>query len=72
MRSPPITDHSESAWSAAKSRFLESQTRLAAALTDAMTSDEQFEAITHFLPHDCYHFGQINLIRGMLGLMPVE
>ncbi|MBX3379389.1 MAG: DinB family protein [Phycisphaeraceae bacterium] len=69
---PVITDTSEGAWAAARARFIESQKRIGAALTDSKTSDEQFEAIAHFLPHDCYHFGQINYLRAMQGLPPIE
>lgn len=69
---PVIADTSEGAWAAARARFIESQKQIGAALADGNVSDEQFEAIAHFLPHDCYHFGQINYLRAMQGLKPIE
>ncbi|MGH7244621.1 MAG: DinB family protein [Phycisphaerales bacterium] len=69
---PEITDISEGAWASARARFIESQKQIGAALANSAVSDEQFEAIAHFLPHDCYHFGQINYLRAMQGLQPIE
>lgn len=69
---PTITDTSEGAWAAARARFIESQKQIGAALANPATSEEHFEAIAHFLPHDCYHFGQINYLRAMQGLNPIE
>jgi hypothetical protein len=66
---PAITDVSEPAWAAAKARFADSQTRIGAALADDSLS---MDRLKYMLPHDCYHFGQINLIRAMLGLPPIE
>lgn len=69
---PAISDSSEGAWAAARARFIDSQKRLGAALADSSVSDEHFEAIAHFLPHDCYHFGQVNFLRALQGLPPIE
>jgi len=69
---PVIADASEGAWAAARARFIESQKQIGAALASAKVSDEQFEGIAHFLPHDCYHFGQINYLRAMQGLKAIE
>lgn len=69
---PAITDTSEGFWAAARARFVESQNRIGAALASDNVTDEQFEAISHFLPHDAYHFGQINYLRAMQGLEPIE
>jgi hypothetical protein len=30
------------------------------------------DPLVSFLPHDMYHFGQINFIRAMQGLPPIE
>jgi hypothetical protein len=66
---PVVNDPSEQAWAAAKSRFGASQERIAEVFAGpgADTSRLRF-----MLPHDCYHFGQINLIRAMLGLPAIE
>ena len=66
---PEVTDVSEAAWAATKERFAESQRRIAQVFSapGADTSRLRF-----MLPHDCYHFGQVNLIRGMLGLAAIE
>lgn len=69
---PEITDTSEGAWGAARVRFIESQKQIGAALASSATTSEQFEGIAHFLPHDAYHFGQINYLRAMQGLPPIE
>lgn len=69
---PVLTDVSEGAWAAARARFIDSQKRIGAALADGNVTEEQFEAIAHFLPHDCYHFGQINYLRAMQGLKAIE
>ncbi len=66
---PVVTDVSEAAWSAAKARFEKSQMRIATALATAGTDTSR---LMYMLPHDCYHFGQVNLIRAMLGLAPIE
>ncbi|MBX3390704.1 MAG: DinB family protein [Phycisphaeraceae bacterium] len=69
---PEITDSSEGAWAAARARFVESQKRIGAALASNDTSAEHMNAISHFLPHDSYHFGQINYLRALQGLAPIE
>ncbi|HVU65465.1 MAG TPA: DinB family protein [Phycisphaerales bacterium] len=66
---PVITDTSEDAWAATRQRFADSQQRIAAALADGAAN---IERLRYILPHDCYHFGQINLIRAMLGFPPIE
>jgi hypothetical protein len=64
---PVIPEVSEAAWSATRRRFEQTQEGMAAALKAA-----SHETLIYFLPHDCYHFGQINYIRSMLGLAPIE
>lgn len=66
---PHLTDVSEPAWTAAKRRFADSQQRVAAVLADGAAS---LERVSYLLPHDCYHFGQINYLRAMQGLKPIE
>lgn len=64
---PIVTDTSEAAWAQARRQFAETQDRIAAALKDPSA-----ESLTYFLPHDSYHFGQINYLRAMHGLKPIE
>jgi hypothetical protein len=66
---PPVENPTESAWAATRKRLEETQSRLAAALSDPETD---ISAIAYFLPHDCYHFGQINALRAAQGLKPIE
>ena len=53
-------------------RLRETQERMAAALADPGLSEEHARVLAYFVPHDCYHFGQINLLRGMVGMKPIE
>jgi hypothetical protein len=66
---PEIADTSEPAWEAARRRLADSHTRVAAAVRDR---SDPAAPMMYFLPHDQFHFGQINYIRGMLGLKPIE
>lgn len=66
---PVITEVSEAAWQQAKDRFLATQQRVAAALADPSLDVVH---LPYLLPHDCYHFGQINLLRAMLGFKHIE
>src|SRR5262249_36929102 len=60
---------SDAAWRATLARLEDTQKRVAAALAD---ENVNIERIVYYLPHDCYHFGQINLLRAMQGLKPIE
>lgn len=66
---PAVIDSSEEAWVAVKARFAQSQVRVSDAL---MTPGVDSSRLRYMLPHDCYHMGQVNLIRAMLGLKPIE
>jgi uncharacterized damage-inducible protein DinB len=66
---PVPADVSESAWAATRERFAASQRNIAQALVRPGTDTSR---LRYMLVHDCYHFGQINLIRAMLGLPPIE
>jgi uncharacterized damage-inducible protein DinB len=63
------TEISAAAWERALARFKETQQRMAAALTDPASP---IDSIAYFLPHDSYHFGQVNYLRAMQGLPPIE
>jgi uncharacterized damage-inducible protein DinB len=65
----PDADPSEAAWSATRARFQDTQARV---LDTLRTRGPEADTMIYFLPHDCYHFGQIMLIRGLLGLPPIE
>lgn len=66
---PTLSDTSQAAWSAAKARFAASQSHIKEALARPGTD---ISRLKYMLPHDCYHMGQINLIRAMLGLPAIE
>ncbi len=66
---PAVTEVSVGAWEQARRRFEDTQERMGAALKDPSPKND---LLIYFLPHDCYHFGQINLLRGMLGFAPIE
>lgn len=66
---PVLTDTSEDAWAATKARFEDTQRKIEARLASGA---ESVEPMLYFLPHDCYHFGQINANRAMLGLAAIE
>jgi len=65
---PNITDPSEAAWADARRKLADSHARIAAALEQHPES----ERLRYHLPHDAYHFAQINYLRAMLGLRPIE
>lgn len=65
---PEITDVTPAAWEEAKSRFRATQEKLAAIFADPSTN---LDRVQYLLPHDAYHFGQINYLRAMQGLPPV-
>jgi uncharacterized damage-inducible protein DinB len=69
---PAISEVTEEAWAAARARLAAAHDGIGATLADTTLSDEQFRVLAHFLPHDCYHFGQINFLRAMLGLAAIE
>ena len=62
----------EGLWAAAWARLAETQRRIGDALADPGLSEEHFGALAHFVAHDCYHFGQINMVRGKLGMGAIE
>jgi hypothetical protein len=66
---PAVGEVSAAAWEQARERFADTQTRMAAALKD---TSPKAELLIYFLPHDCYHFGQIGYIRAMLGFAALE
>lgn len=66
---PAITDVTEAGWAGARRRLSESQERVTDSFRDPNASAER---LAYLLPHDCYHFGQINYLRAMQGLKPIE
>jgi hypothetical protein len=66
---PKVSGASPAAWSAALKRFKKTQKQVGKALR---TLGPNADPMIYFLPHDCYHFGQINMLRGMQGLKPIE
>lgn len=66
---PKIDDVSEGAWAAARRRLAETQERVIVALRDPRAEADR---VMYLLPHDSYHIGQINYLRAMQGLAPIE
>jgi hypothetical protein len=62
-------DLTDAAWNATRDRLRRSQEAVAAALADPSKSIERLQ---YLLPHDSYHIGQINLLRALQGLKPIE
>jgi uncharacterized damage-inducible protein DinB len=66
---PAVGEVSAAGWDQARKQFMDTQSRMSAALKD---SSPKNDPLIWFLPHDCYHIGQINYIRAMLGLAAIE
>ena len=66
---PEVGDRSPEAWQAARKRLEVTQQGIAAAFADP---SRRVAELFYFLPHDCYHFGQVNALRAMQGLPPIE
>lgn len=66
---PEITDAAEAAWAEARRRFEDTQQRMSSALREP---DPKHDVLASFYPHDAYHFGQINYLRAMLGIKPID
>ncbi len=66
---PAITDITPAAWEQARTRFRATQERLAEIFAD---STKNLERAQYLVPHDAYHFGQVNYLRAMQGLPPIE
>lgn len=62
-------DVSEQAWQRTLARLEESRTQTRALLADPANP---LDRIQYMIPHDCYHVGQIMLLRAMQGLPPIE
>lgn len=56
-------------WKMAREKFGESHRLVRGAIADPGLSLERFP---YLLAHDCYHLGQIMMLRAMLGLKPIE
>jgi len=66
----PMVHHiTEEAWAATRAHFNQTQQRIGDVLNNLTPESEP---VMYFLPHDSYHFGQINYLRAMLGLKPIE
>lgn len=66
---PEVADVSQPAWDATIARFKASHDRIARCFD---SPDAGISRLAYMLPHDCYHFGQINLIRALMGFKPIE
>lgn len=66
---PAVADATPAAWEQTRARFRVTQEKLAAIFADPTKNIERAQ---YLLPHDAYHFGQINYLRAMQGLTPIE
>jgi uncharacterized damage-inducible protein DinB len=66
---PKLPDVSQAAWDRARERLKDTQERIAAVYAD---TTKDLDRARYLLPHDCYHLGQINYLRAMQGLPPIE
>jgi uncharacterized damage-inducible protein DinB len=67
---PAVTEASQQAWDRVRHRFEQTQRRTSEAI--AAHPEPEADPLMYFLPHDCYHFGQINLLRALQGLPAIE
>jgi hypothetical protein len=66
---PEVTDVTPGAWDQARARLRATQEKLAATFADP---SRNLERAQYLVPHDAYHFGQINYLRALQGLPPIE
>ena len=66
---PEVAEVSGAAWDKVRKHFEDTQARMARALDDPANEGHPLK---YFVVHDCYHFGQINMMRAMLGFPPIE
>lgn len=65
---PEVADITDAAWNQTRERFRQTQDRMA----ETIKTGDPSLPLLYFLPHDMYHFGQINYVRAMHGLAPIE
>jgi len=66
---PAIESVTADTWDAARRRLAESQQRVREAIADPAC---EIRLVPYLLFHDNYHVGQINYLRAMQGLKPIE
>ena len=66
---PSPAGPTDAAWQTLVKRFRETQERVAAAIANPKIPLDRFP---YLLAHDAYHIGQINYVRALQGLPPVE
>lgn len=59
----------EANWSRTLQQLADSQQQVRSALQNPGVP---LDRLAKILPHDCYHLGQIMMLRGMMGLKPIE
>ena len=64
----PVTP-SEAAWAECRKKLEDSQSQIAGAIRAERNPPERLAIL---LFHDCYHFGQINYLRALAGMKPIE
>jgi len=66
---PDPKEPTESVWKETLRRLEDTQGQFAAAIANPKNDMEKLAVV---LAHDCYHFGQINYVRALAGLKPIE
>lgn len=69
MNFPPPATATESAWKEALQQLATSQEAVARTLADERAD---IKSLPYVLAHDCYHMGQINLLRALQDLPPID
>lgn len=59
----------EANWSRTCQQLADSQQQIHAAIADP---NIPIDRLQYLVPHDCYHLGQIMMLRGMMGLKAIE
>jgi hypothetical protein len=65
----PTPDPKSANWELTKSHFAQTQDRIREAIADPANP---LDRLQYHIFHDSYHVGQIMLLRGLLGLKPIE
>ncbi|MBC7834881.1 MAG: DinB family protein [Phycisphaerales bacterium] len=66
---PQPATPTEEGWKALRERLARSQQAIGAAFADERVP---LDRLKYVLGHDCYHMGQISVVRAMLGLAAIE
>lgn len=66
---PAVSTVNAEAWEAARARLAQTQATVLAAMLNGPNDPAR---LMYLITHDCYHIGQINYLRAMLGKSAIE